>query len=31
VVDIKDVVYFASFTALFLFLNVVVLECRKAK
>jgi ABC-2 type transport system permease protein len=31
VIDIRDVAYFASFTALFLFLNVVVLECRKAK
>jgi ABC-2 type transport system permease protein len=31
VIDIRDVVYFASFTGLFLVLNVVVLECRKAK
>ena len=31
VIDIRDVAYFASFTGLFLVLNVVVLECRKAK
>jgi ABC-2 type transport system permease protein len=31
VIDLRDAGYFASFTALFLFLNVVVLECRKAK
>jgi ABC-2 type transport system permease protein len=31
VINLPDVGYFASFTALFLFLNVVVLECRKAK
>jgi ABC-2 type transport system permease protein len=31
VIDVRDVGYFASFTALFLLLNVVVLECRKAR
>jgi ABC-2 type transport system permease protein len=31
VIDIRDLGYFASFTILFLLLNVVVLECRKAK
>ena len=31
VIDLRDVVYFASFCALFLTLNVVVLECRKAR
>jgi ABC-2 type transport system permease protein len=30
VLDVRDLVYFASFTALFLFLNVVTLEARKA-
>jgi ABC-2 type transport system permease protein len=31
VIDLRDVGYFTSFTALFLFLNVVVLEARKAR
>lgn len=31
VIDFRDVVYFASFTAAFLALNVTVLEARKAK
>jgi ABC-2 type transport system permease protein len=31
VIDLRDVVFFASFAGLFLTLNVVVLECRKAK
>lgn len=31
VLDLRDVAYFASFSGLFLALNVVVLECRKAR
>jgi ABC-2 type transport system permease protein len=31
VIDLRDVAFFASFAAVFLTLNVVVLECRKAR
>ncbi len=31
VIELRDVIYYGSFTGLFLGLNVVVLECRKAK
>jgi hypothetical protein len=31
VLDLADVVYFASFSVLFLILNITVIECRKGR